>query len=145
MARDFPIAGIYFFTSRPIKSRLVQAFDLGEDATTAKRSLNFLSGGLAMTLATVFSHPVDVIKTRVQTKELRHIAENLHLPQQQISKPVHTGAWTVSKELVKTEGAGMLFAGLWPRVARMAPGGALTWFLYSEYQTLITAYTAAEN
>jgi len=68
----------------------------------------------AAAAATVLTSPVDMVKTRLQT-----------------AGPGETrGALAIAADIYRAEGAGAFFAGVSARVMAIAPGSAISFFLY---------------
>lgn len=72
----------------------------------------------AAAIAAVLTHPLDVIKTRLQV-----------LPSD--AKGMLT-FHTLLQQLLRSEGPGALWAGVVPRVFTIAPGASLSWMLYEQ-------------
>lgn len=75
-------------------------------------------------VAAVATHPLDVIKTRVQVLASGHGVSG------------STTAWQVARALVLTEGAQALWSGLTARVLHIAPGATLSWAVYETLQSM---------
>ena len=101
--RDVPFSGIYwagyeswkrFFESR------------GQRGTY----IAFVSGAISGTTASLVTSPFDVLKTRRQALLMSN-----HMPSSS------TATFALCAQIVRNEGASALFAGLAPRIAKVAP------------------------
>lgn len=115
LARDIPFSGIYWSgieTSKPlIRHQLLQSATARDaDPQMTHVAVAFLSGVAAGTLATVATHPFDVVKTRAQASLYGGPAKS---PRQMLHD-----VWL-------QEGLRGLYAGLVPRVAKVAPACAI--------------------
>lgn len=111
LLRDIPFSGIYWFIYELCKSRWLQR--------TGNDTLHFLeafsSGALAGSTAAVITLPFDVIKTHRQIE----LGENfLH------GKQV-TSTWKLIMQLYRHKGISALFAGIVPRIVKVAPACAI--------------------
>ena len=77
--------------------------------------INLTAGGIAATIATIVTHPQDLIKTRLQITPLDANKSSL-----QICKEVMT-------KILKEEGLKGFYKGLMPRLLRRPLSNALTW------------------
>ena len=75
-----------------------------------------VNGLLAGAIGPCLNSPMDVVKTRLMAQEtMRGVA------------PKYTGFVQASMVIAKEEGIFALWKGLTPRLARLAPGQAITW------------------
>jgi solute carrier family 25 protein 38 len=81
-----------------------------------------LAGLFAGALATLITHPFDIIKTRLQTSP--EIAK-------QSASILSTG-----REIVRTDGMGAFLDGLGLRCARKAASSAIAWTIFEAGRTL---------
>jgi solute carrier family 25 protein 38 len=129
LLRDVPYSGLYLMFYSQLKSNAkyflnqteskeLQIEDQKETKNKKVTSnstlalVNFGASILAGILASLVTHPFDVIKTKVQ-----------------VSKPPLKSGY-VFLEIVKTEGPRGLFIGLLPRLLRRSLMTALSWTLY---------------
>jgi len=128
LLRDVPYSGLYLMFYSQLKSNAkyflnqTESKELQiEDQKETKNKkvtnsslalINFGASILAGILASLVTHPFDVIKTKVQ-----------------VSKPPLKSGY-VFLEIVKTEGPRGLFIGLLPRLLRRSLMTALSWTLY---------------
>jgi len=101
---DVPFSGIYWANYEAWRSSLEVRGYQGP-------SVSFFCGVVSGTTAAVLTSPFDVLKTRRQ-------ALLMTLPTK--SRP-STGSWPLIVKILRTEGATALFAGLSPRIAKIAP------------------------
>eukprot|EP00644_Phytophthora_capsici_P009645 jgi/Phyca11/550052/estExt2_Genewise1Plus.C_PHYCAscaffold_350106 len=122
LARDIPFSAFYWYGIETSKEFLTERVPIA-DANTKRVSVAFVSGVLAGILATIVTHPFDVVKTRSQlvvyTKDMAPAPSFTQLLQQ---------VW-------QNEGPRGLTAGLAPRVVKVAPACAI----------MISSYEAAKQ
>lgn len=99
--RDVPFSGVYWASYEGMKGYL-------EKRGRSGPSLAFICGATSGTAAALLTSPFDVLKTRQQ-------ALVMSTPGQR------TSALPFLRQLVRTEGTSALFAGLGPRIAKIAP------------------------
>ena len=99
--RDVPFSGLYWASYEGMKRYL-------EERGSSGPSLAFVCGATSGTVAALLTSPFDVLKTRGQ-------ALVMSTPGQQ------TSALPLIRQIVRTEGVSALFAGLGPRIAKVAP------------------------
>ena len=103
--RDVPFSGIYWALYEQIKGSL-------ERKGHAGALVAFSSGAISGTTAAVVVSPFDTLKTRRQALLMTTVSGGVPQP---------TSLVSVTKELVRTEGVRALYAGLTPRIAKIAP------------------------
>lgn len=101
--RDVPFSCIYWALYEALRRRAKATHPQGEVTTSAA----FLAGAAAGSVAALATTPLDVVKTR-----------------QQLAAGSGAAAEGVLS-VVRSEGAAALFAGVVPRVARVAPANAI--------------------
>jgi solute carrier family 25 protein 39/40 len=99
--RDVPFSGLYWASYEGMKHYLERRGRSGP-------SLAFICGASSGTAAALLTSPFDVLKTRGQ-------ALVMSAPGQR------TSAFPLLQKIVQTEGVSALFAGLGPRIAKIAP------------------------
>lgn len=130
--RDAPYAGLYLALYEGCKTNLSS---VSQGLGTGNWMVVSGSGLLAGTLATVITHPFDIIKTRMQTtppEVLDQIAQ-VHNPQPaSIGKNVlqKPSVWGMTKHLWATSGPRALLDGLGLRCARKAASSAIGWSIF---------------
>jgi len=103
--RDVPFSGIYWASYESLKRVLERRG--GKGAPVA-----FVSGAVSGTAAALVTSPFDVLKTRKQALIMSSITTNAH---------PETSLVGVMRTVIQTEGPSALFAGLTPRIAKIAP------------------------
>ncbi|SPO21994.1 related to Graves disease carrier protein [Ustilago trichophora] len=138
--RDAPYAGLYLALYEGCKTNLSS---ISQGLGTGNWMVVSGSGLLAGTLATVITHPFDIIKTRMQTtppEVLNRIAQ-VHNPtnttapisiavdgsNRALRKP---SVWGMTKHLWATSGPRALLDGLGLRCARKAASSAIGWSIF---------------
>lgn len=99
--RDVPFSGIYWASYESCKRAFARQ---GRDGT----SVAFISGALSGTLAALITSPFDVLKTRRQS----FVMSSSIAPTSSIPFLIH---------IAQKEGGSALFAGILPRMAKIAP------------------------
>lgn len=102
--RDVPFSGLYWAGYEVCKRTLNRAGYEGAGVA-------FVSGALSGTTAALTTSPFDVLKTRRQAFVMSGEAGT--------TKAV--GMFSVLKEIVRTEGVSALYAGIVPRITKIAP------------------------
>jgi solute carrier family 25 protein 39/40 len=125
LARDVPFSAVYWWGIESSKAALLPLVSRSEHDSSARVAVAFASGVLAGVLATVVTHPFDVVKTRAQLASY---------PPGSSAGPLTPSASTAFKapsfvallrRVAREEGAAGLAAGLVPRVAKVAPACAI--------------------
>lgn len=84
-----------------------------------------MTGIVSSTVGPLFNCPLDVIKTRMMAQEtIRGVT------------PKYTGFVQAFRVIAAEEGLKALWKGLVPRLARLAPGQAITWTVVTRITTL---------
>lgn len=118
--RDVPFSLIYWIGYEQAKVCLTRM------APGYSNVVPFLSGALSGAVAAVLTTPLDVVKTHMQVEIGQSTADN--------SKRLGAGSLlTVAKDVVSSHGYSGLYAGLAPRVAKIAPACAI---MISSYEAL---------
>ncbi|KAI5898106.1 mitochondrial carrier [Schizophyllum commune H4-8] len=100
--RDVPFSGIYWATYEGLKKRMMRR---GHEGAT----LAFFCGATSGMTAALLTSPFDVLKTRRQAIVMSETA------------PRGLSTVAVMSNIIRTEGTSALFAGLAPRMAKIAP------------------------
>ncbi|KAL4881535.1 mitochondrial carrier protein [Aspergillus karnatakaensis] len=124
-ARDAPYAGLYVLIYEQLKRNLAAATmpsssnAQNSDQTllkpTSSSSINFVSGGLAASLATAITNPFDAVKTRLQLMPAKY-----------------GNMVRAVRIMIQEDGVRSLFGGLGLRIGRKALSSALAWTVYEE-------------
>lgn len=117
--RDVPFSGLYWAGFESLKIRFRKQ---GVEGTTG----TFLSGAISGTLAAFLTSPFDVLKTRRQALSGETVKATLPL----------------IREVIRNEGVRALYAGLTPRMAKIAPACGI---MISCYEVRLTVIEATEN
>nr|XP_056713387.1 probable mitochondrial glutathione transporter SLC25A40 [Euleptes europaea] len=112
--RDVPFSGIYWCNYEYFKKRLCKRSGIHE----ATFLISFSSGAAAGSIAALLTLPFDVVKTHKQTE----IWESETTPTSQ-KKPATI--WEVMKRIVAENGFTGLYAGIVPRLTKVAPACAI--------------------
>jgi len=116
--RDVPFSGLYWASYEGMKRRL-------EERGRSGPSLAFTCGATSGTAAALLTSPFDVLKTRRQ-------ALVMSTPGQR------TSALPLLRQIVRTEGVSALFAGLGPRIAKIAPACGIMIACYEGIGSMLT-------
>lgn len=102
--RDVPFSGLYWAGYETCKSMFERRGHRGAQVA-------FISGSISGTTAALLTSPFDVLKTRRQALLMAS-----HTP-----KSGYTSSLSLLSKIIRTEGVSALFAGLTPRMAKIAP------------------------
>jgi len=111
LAMNVPMASVHFAGYETLKAALADR----EGRTSP--AIHLVSGGLAGGLAACVTNPMDVIKTRLQTRNVN-------------GSPHAAGFWSTAYEVWRMEGAGGFARGLAPRAIFHTPAAAICWVTY---------------
>ena len=106
--RDVPFSGLYWAGYEVCKRSLSHAGYEGA-------AVAFVSGALSGTTAALATSPFDVLKTRRQALVMSGAAGSTSSGSQAV------GMVSVLKEIISREGLSALYAGILPRIAKIAP------------------------
>ncbi|XP_067418359.1 mitochondrial glutathione transporter SLC25A40 isoform X2 [Emydura macquarii macquarii] len=112
--RDVPFSAMYWYNYERFKNRLCKRFDAHEPTFM----ISFTSGAAAGSIAATVTLPFDVVKTRKQTELWEYETLN-------ISQKRSASTWTVMKRIFAEHGFTGLFAGIVPRLIKVAPACAI--------------------
>ncbi|XP_015279624.1 PREDICTED: solute carrier family 25 member 40 [Gekko japonicus] len=112
--RDVPFSALYWYNYEYFKKRLCKRSGKHE----ATFLITFSSGAAAGSIAALLTLPFDVVKTHKQTE----IWESETTP---TSQQRHASVWEVMKRIVAGNGFTGLYAGIVPRLTKVAPACAI--------------------
>ncbi|NXU58425.1 S2540 protein, partial [Turnix velox] len=112
--RDVPFSAIYWYNYERFKKMMCEEVAVHEPTFL----IAFASGAASGSIAAVITLPFDVVKTHRQTQLWE--SENLKIPQR-----AGTSTWAAMRKIVAKNGITGLFAGLAPRLFKVAPACAI--------------------
>jgi len=113
--RDAPFSGIYYLFYTQTQGILRTYF---KNRDIPGSIINSISGFSAAIVATLVTHPQDVIKTRLQIKPT--------------TEGPRFRSWELCKVTYQREGIFGFYKGLMPRLIRRPLSNAITWTIYEE-------------
>ncbi|XP_071591264.1 mitochondrial glutathione transporter SLC25A40 isoform X1 [Heliangelus exortis] len=114
LLRDIPFSAMYWSNYETFKKMLCK--EVGAQEPTFL--IAFTSGAASGSIAAVLTQPFDVVKTHRQTGLWE--SETLKIPQRHC-----TSTWAVMRKIVTKNGITGLFAGMTPRLFKVAPACAI--------------------
>lgn len=87
-------------------------------------------GFAAAAVATVATHPLDLAKTRLQTLRTEPRRAETVPGSKSEKSATRKNVFSIARDVFRREGATRLFAGCGARVAAVAPGSAISFFVY---------------
>ncbi|EPQ31881.1 uncharacterized protein PFL1_00080 [Pseudozyma flocculosa PF-1] len=135
--RDAPYAGLYLALYEGCKvelAALTRSADGSAGSGTGSWGVVTASGLVAGTLATVLTHPFDIIKTRMQTTPPELLAEISGKPLGP-GRPPRPSLVAMTRHLLATSGPRALLDGLGLRCARKAASSAIGWGIFEGGRT----------
>ncbi|NXD79726.1 S2540 protein, partial [Halcyon senegalensis] len=114
LLRDVPFSAVYWCNYEGFKKMMCKEFGVHEPTFF----IAFTSGAASGSIAAVITLPFDVVKTfrQIQLWE----SETLQIPQRDC-----TSTWAVMRKIVAKNGITGLFAGMIPRLFKVAPACAI--------------------
>ncbi|NXC67499.1 S2540 protein, partial [Anhinga anhinga] len=112
--RDVPFSAMYWYNYERFKKMMCK--EVGAHEPTF--FIAFTSGAASGSIAAVITLPFDVVKTQRQTELWE--SETLKIPQSAC-----TSTWAVMRKIVAKNGIAGLFAGIIPRLFKVAPACAI--------------------
>jgi solute carrier family 25 iron transporter 28/37 len=109
----------------------------------------FLSAGMAAACASVLTHPLDVVKTRLQTQDCFCKEPPVSCPRRLATAapvkrpPKYTDFFASVRLIHAEEGLRGFYRGLIPRAALSIPGAAMCWGTYESVKTFLGTATAS--
>lgn len=104
----------------------------------------FFSAGIAAACASITTHPLDVIKTRLQTQDCLCRVPPASCPKKLArqppitSSPKYSDFFTAFRVILAEEGVRGFYRGLIPRAALSVPGAAMCWGTYESVKAFLT-------
>jgi solute carrier family 25 iron transporter 28/37 len=146
LAMNLPFGGALVATNETIKTRM----GLDDSAADDRSALPwyFVSGAISGAVASAFTQPLDVIKTRLQTQDCLSRAE-VTAPAASSSQalrpterflPKYDGFMGALRTILREEGASAFFHGLAPRVLYTMPAAAICWGTYDTIKSMLTRW-----
>jgi solute carrier family 25 protein 38 len=130
IARDAPFSGLYFMFYSKFRENMQKVTVNNKEMPQA--AVNLSSGLTAGVIATLVTHPPDVIKTRLQTQVFGQENSNYY----------YKNTWDATVKIYKTEGFGAFFKGAVPRMLRRTLLSAFTWTFYEEIKRYVNTFVA---
>lgn len=143
LAINAPYGAVLVAVNEKMKSYLIPS---SSESTTDRSYLlprYFLAAGIGAACASVLTHPLDVIKTRLQTQDCFCKDPPPSCPRRAASPPVpptprYTDFFSSVKLIHAEEGFRGLYRGLLPRAALSIPGAAMCWGTYESVKNLLS-------
>jgi solute carrier family 25 iron transporter 28/37 len=137
-----PYGAVLVAVNEKVKSYLVPADMLTKTSKESLLPRFFLSAGIAAACASVLTHPLDVVKTRLQTQDCFCKEPPITCPRRQaaiptVRTPKYTDFFTSVKLIHAEEGLRGFYRGLIPRAALSVPGAAMCWGTYESVKTFL--------
>jgi solute carrier family 25 protein 39/40 len=136
LARDVPYSAMYWYAVEKFRSLL--GGDVAgrrvERTTRELAGINFVSGCAAGAAVAALTTPLDVVKTRVQIRDIAPV--NFASSTETASGVSRRGIFGELAHVARTGGVDALFAGWGPRAARAAPTGAIVLVAYEVVKTM---------
>lgn len=138
LLRDAPFSGIHLLMYRSLS-----AYATGTLGLEASTPLTAACGATAGSLATMITHPPDVVRTRLQLRAAATGTNARRLAAVAARHP-RGAAPTTLAGIVAVEGVWALWTGATPRVLRRALQQAITWSLFEKVASLYEAGAAKD-
>ena len=139
-----PYGAVLVAVNEKLKSVLIPNAD--SNSAADKQTLMpryFLCAGLAAACASMLTHPLDVVKTRLQTQDCFCRDPPVTCPRRQaaappvMTKPKYSDFLTSVRLIHAEEGLRGFYRGLIPRAALSVPGAAMCWGTYESVKTML--------
>lgn len=105
---------------------------------------SMIAGCIAGAAAAAVTNPLDVVKTRLQTLDLRPVVSEVVLanavPATTIASRRYRTAYQTFQHIIAEEGVFGLTRGLLPRIIVQAPAVAISWTVYEGAKVLLTNF-----
>ncbi|CEP03792.1 Mitochondrial glycine transporter [Plasmodiophora brassicae] len=107
LVRDVPYSSVNVLIYTQVKPMFQERIE-------SSIAVSLLTGMISGTTGTVITHPMDVLRTRIQIRESNYAS----------------GVWGTFLRVVHEEGPKGLFRGVFPRLIKRGLSNALTWSMY---------------
>ena len=136
LARDVPYSAVYWYAVEQFRSILGGdvAGHRRERTTRELAGINFVSGCAAGAAVAALTTPLDVVKTRVQIRDIAPV--DFASSTETVPGVSRRGIVGELAHIAHTGGVDALFAGWGPRAARAAPTGAIALVAYEVVKTM---------
>jgi solute carrier family 25 protein 39/40 len=136
LARDVPYSAVYWYAVEQFRSILGGdvAGHRRERTTRELAGINFVSGCAAGAAVAALTTPLDVVKTRVQIRDIAPV--DFASSTETVPGVSRRGIVGELAHIAHTGGVDALFAGWGPRAARAAPTGAIVLVAYEIVKTM---------
>ncbi|CAI5502793.1 unnamed protein product, partial [Closterium sp. Naga37s-1] len=128
LLRDAPYSGIYLVLYSRMRSLIHDRIST-DDGHAARTASTMAAGAAAGALATILTHPPDVVRTHLQLATLHATA----------GKPLTMLGATSA--IYKSQGLPGFFRGVVPRVLKRSMQQALTWTLFERLSSVLSGRT----
>lgn len=119
LAMNAPYGAVFVAVNEGLKESLNKKLSLGE---------HFITAGVAAAIASVATHPLDVVKTRLQTQDV--LCGSSSCSRMIGTAPKYPSFHVAVKTIMKEEGVGGFYRGLLPRTMLSVPAAATCWGMY---------------
>lgn len=131
--RDVPFSGLYWLGYEQLRALLAKPGVQETQAMGAFKS--FVAGACSGMMAAVLTHPFDVAKTRAQVLILASHSSKAAASGSAVARSSAPSTAALLREIMRTEGLQGLYAGVFPRLTKVAPSCAI----------MISAYEAGKE
>ncbi|GMS90601.1 hypothetical protein PENTCL1PPCAC_12776 [Pristionchus entomophagus] len=135
--RDVPFSALYWAMYEIVKARILRA--RGKEAEMDFGTA-FMAGAISGTIASVATNPFDVVKTSRQIELGREVADATEAARIRNEKML-----TMMRRIVSKQGVMGLWAGIVPRVAKVAPACAIMIGSYEYFKVHFAHNNASRN
>jgi len=146
LAINAPYGAVLVAVNEKVKSLLIPEKQDGENDRSFLLPRYFLSAGIGAACASMLTHPLDVIKTRLQTQDCFCKEPPVTCPRRMattaattaIKAPKYTDFITSVRLINAEEGLRGFYRGLLPRAALSIPGAAMCWGTYESVKSFLS-------
>lgn len=148
LQRDIPFSAIYWVCMERLRHTYIQNLSSRTQTSYDIMFGSLISGMFSGTIATIITHPFDIIKTykQVNLYNVRDVKSSTSpiICKPQIFQNTYTknlSTWDLLNEIVNKDGFRGLYTGQLPRLSRVAPSCGIMIALYGMYFIHIYIYT----